>query len=142
MRTLPYFLILNKFSRLSVVKIFFLVSFSMVTHGWTFQTSEHTNATSIMAFADNLSHHGHHYRAFMEYERLKYFYPKHTDIPKARFKIACSMKSSANYTPALQIFSSLAEEYKGISQKIQKNLYLCLIMLMNHGKTLSSTLRI
>jgi tetratricopeptide (TPR) repeat protein len=132
MRRLPYFLILKKFSKLSVVKIFFLVSFSMVTHGWTFETSEHTNAASIMAFADNLSHHGYHYRAVMEYERLIYFYPKHPDIPKTRFKIACSMKSSANYTPALQLFSSLAKEYEGISPGIEASFQKAEIFYLTH----------
>lgn len=132
MRRLPYLLILKKFSRFSVVKIFFLVSFSMVTHGWTFETSEYTNAASIMAFADNLSHHGHHYKAVMEYERLIYFYPKHPDIPKARFKIACSMKSSANYTPALQIFSSLAKEYEGISPGIEASFQKAEIFYLTH----------
>ncbi len=107
-------------SSISLILILFtLNSLFVVTPGWAYESKEYIDATSIMAFADNLSHHGHHYRAFMEYERLIYFYPKHTDIPKARFKIACSMKSSANYTPALQIFSSLAKEYEGISPGIE-----------------------
>ena len=107
-------------SSISLIFILFtLNSLFVVTPGWAYESKEYIDAVSIMAFADNLSHNGHHFRAVMEYERLIYFYPKHSDIPKARFKIACSMKSSANYTPALQLFSSLAKEYEGISPGIE-----------------------
>ena len=107
-------------SSISLIFILFtLNSLFVVTPGWAYESKEYIDAASIMAFADNLSHNGHHFRAVMEYERLIYFYPKHSDIPKARFKIACSMKSSANYTPALQLFTSLAKEYEGISPGIE-----------------------
>ena len=114
MRKLSCSFMLKGFSRLSVVKIFFLLFFSMATPGWTLETSEYTNPASIMSFADNFFHHGHYYRAVMEYERFIYFYPKHPDTPKARFNIACSMQSTGNYTSALDLFTSLAKEYEGI----------------------------
>jgi len=120
-------------SSISLILILFtLNSLFVVTPGWAYEPKEYIDAASIMAFADNLSHHSQHYSAVMEYERLIYFYPKHPDIPKARFKIACSMKSSANYTPALQLFSSLAKEYEGISPGIEASFQKAEIFYLTH----------
>lgn len=95
-----------------ILVLFSLNSSFMATPGWTLETSEYTNPASIMSFADNFFHHGHYYRAVMEYERFIYFYPKHPDTPKARLKIALSMKSSKDYASALKLFTLLAEEHK------------------------------
>ena len=118
---------------ISLVLILFTFNSTFVaTPGWAQEAGKYTKAASIITFADNLSHNGHHYRAVMEYERFIYFYPEHSDIPKARFKIACSMKSSANYTPALQLFSSLAKEYKGISPGIESSFQKAEIFYLIH----------
>ena len=132
MRKLSCSFMLKRFSRLSVVKIFFLLFFSMVTPGWTLETSEYKNPASIMSFADNLFHHGHYYRAVMEYERLIYFYPKHPDTPKARFNIACSMQSTGNYTFALDLFTTLAKEYEGIPPGIEASFQKAEILYLIH----------
>lgn len=111
--------------------LLYLHSFFTVTPGWSIEHKEYHDAASIMAFADTLFYHGHHYRAIMEYERFSYFYPKHPDIPKARFNIARSMKSAGDYTSALEIFTSLAKEYKsinpGIEASFQKAEVFCLM---------------
>lgn len=128
---MSYLLILKKFSRLFVVKIFFLVSFSMATPGWTIEPKEYHDAASIIAFADTLFHHGYYYRAIIEYERFSYFYPKHPNLPKAQFNVACSMKSAGDYTSALEIFTSLEKKYEGMVPGIeaffQKAEVLCLM---------------
>jgi len=104
--------------------LFFLYSLSIVTPGWAGEPGVYTEAASIMAFADTLSHHGYPYRTIMEYERFIYFHPAHPDTPKARFNIACTMKSTGNYAPALELFTSLAKEYgdgtPGIEALFQK----------------------
>ena len=115
-----------------ILILFILNSLLVETPGWADEPKEYIDAGSIMTFADNLSRHDHHYRAVMEYERLLYFYPKHPDIPKARYKIACSMQSSANYTPALQLFSRLAKEYEGISPGIEASFKEAKIFYLTH----------
>lgn len=109
-----------------------LNSLLVVTPGWAYESREYIDAASIMTFADNLSHQGHHYRAVMEYERFLYFYSEHPDIPKARYKMACSMKSTANYTPALKLFSSLAKQYQGISPGIEASFQKAEISYLKH----------
>lgn len=114
-----------------------LICFSLnvllvVTSGWAHDSKEYIDAASIMIFADSLSHHGQHYRAVMEYERFLYFHPEHPDIPWARYKMACSMKSSTNYTRALKIFSSLAKEYEGISPGIEASFQKAEISYLKH----------
>ena len=42
------------------------------------------------------------------------------------------MKSSANYTPALQLFSSLAKEYEGISPGIEASFQKAEIFYLTH----------
>jgi len=91
--------------------IFSIESLLMVTPGWTGEPEVYTNAASIMAFADNLFHRGHYYRAIMEYERLSYFYPQHPGIPKARFNIL-------SHYPQHQ----LAEKARSTIEKIEKKL--------------------
>ena len=99
--------------------LFFLNPFLMVTPGETDEPKEYINADSIMAFADNLFHHGYHYIAVMEYERFIYFYPKHPYTPKAQYNIACSMKSAGDYTNALERFNLLTKEYQGTTPGIE-----------------------
>lgn len=93
-----------------------IVTFNLpptVNPGRASEFKEPTDAASIMTFADTLFHHGHYYRALMEYERFSYFYPQHPAISKARFNIACSMKKAGDYNASLALFSSLAKVYKG-----------------------------
>ena len=115
-----------------ILVLFSLNSSLMVTPGWTLETSEYKNPASIMSFADNFLHHGHYYRAVMEYERFIYFYPKHPDTPKARFNVACSMKSTGNYTSALDLFTSLAKEYEGIPPGIEASFQKAEILYLIH----------
>jgi len=115
---------LSPFGFLLALTLFCFNSFFTVIPGQAAEPEEYTDAASTMAFAEALFHHGHHYRTIMEHERFIYFNPKHPDTPKARYTIACAMKSTGNYTPALELFTSLAEEYEdsapGIESSFQK----------------------
>jgi len=127
MKSIPFPL-----SILLTLVLCFFNSFLMGAPGWTTETQECIDAASIMSFADNLSHHGHYYRAIMEYERFIYFYPQHPDIPKARFNIAFSMKLAGDYTSALEIFTSLAKEYKGIDSGIEASFQKAEVLCLMH----------
>lgn len=111
----------STFSILLALTLFFLNFFFTVIPGRAAEPEEYTDAASIMAFAEALFQHGHRYRAIIEHERLIYFNPKHPDTPKARYTIACAMQSTGNYTPALELFTSLAEEYEGIAPGIESS---------------------
>jgi TolA-binding protein len=108
-------------SILLALTLFSLNSFFTVIPGRAAEPEEHTDAASIMAFAETLFRDGHHYRAMIEHERFIYFNPKHPDTPKARYTIACAMQSTGNYTPAIALFTSLAEEYEGIAPGIESS---------------------
>ena len=115
-----------------ILVLFSLNSSLMATSGWTLETSEYINPALIISFADDLLHQGNYYKAIMEYERFIYFYPKHPDTPKARFNIAFSMKSTGNYTSALDLFASLAKEYEGIPPGIEASFQKAEILYMIH----------
>lgn len=119
-------------STILTLVLFYLKSFFMVTPGWAIEPKEYIDAVSIMAFADTLLHHDHHYRAIMEYERFTYFYPQHPDIPKARFNIAYSMKSAGDYTSALEILASLAKEYEGTGPGIEASFQRAEVLRLMH----------
>jgi tetratricopeptide (TPR) repeat protein len=112
---------INPFCILLALTLFFLNSFFTVIPGRAAELEEHTDAASIMAFAESLFRDGQHYRAMIENERFIYFNPKHPDTPKARYTIGCAMKSTGNYTSALELFTSLAEEYEGIAPGIESS---------------------
>ena len=106
--------------------------FLSVTPGWTIEPKEYIDATSIMTFADTLFHHGHHYRAIMEYERFAYFYPQHSYTPKVRFNMAISRKLAGDYTSALKAFTSLAKEFKGITPGIEASFHKAEVYYLMH----------
>lgn len=115
------------------ILIYFILHTSFVLNpGIAYESRGCHDAASIMAFANNLSHHGHHFKAVMEYQRFIYFFPNHPDIPKARYKMACSMKSGANYTPAIKLFSSLAKEYKGSPPGIEASFQGAEVLYLMH----------
>ena len=103
-----------------------------INPGWAREPKEYTDAASIMAFADNLLHHGHHFRAIMEYERFFCFYPQHPAIPKARFNTACAMKGAGNYNAALALFTSLAKKYQGTSPGIEASFQKAEVLYLMH----------
>ena len=113
--------------------LFFILNLLLtITPGWASEPKEYTDATSITAFADNLLHRGHHFRAIMEYERFSYFYPQHPAIPKTRFNTACAMKEAGNYTTALAFFTSLAKEYQGTTPGIESSFQKAEVFYLMH----------
>ncbi|KPJ58644.1 MAG: hypothetical protein AMJ42_02910 [Deltaproteobacteria bacterium DG_8] len=118
-------------SILLILILFILKSFFKATPGWA-EPKECIDATSIMAFAYMLFHHGHYYRAIMEYERFTYFFPQHPCIPKVRFNTARSMKLAGYYTSALEIFTSLAKEYEGINPGIEASFQKAEVFYLMH----------
>jgi len=112
--------------------VLFLHTPLMVAPGWTAEPVEYYDAAYIMAFADTLFHQGHHYRTIMEYERFIYFYPKHPEVPKAQFTIACAMKSTGHYAPALELFASLAKEHEGTHYGIEALVQVAEIFYLMH----------
>jgi len=106
MRSTPFIL-----GMLLIIIIFSLNSILKANPSWA-EPREYIDDTSIIAFADNLFHHGHYYRAIMEYERFTYFFPKHPCTPRARFNIAYSMKIAGDYNSALEVLTSLIKEFE------------------------------
>ena len=117
--------------------LFMLLLFTLnllltINPGWAREPKEYTDAASIMAFADNLLHHGHHFRAIMEYERFFCFYPQHPAIPKARFNTACAMKGAGNHNAALALFTSLAKKYQGTTPGIEASFQKAEVFYLMH----------
>jgi len=120
---------LHPFFIISLVTVNLLFT---ITPGWAGEPKEYTDAASIMAFADTLLHHGHHFRAIMEYERFSYFHPQHPAIPKSQFNTACAMKGAGNYTAALLLFTSLAKKYQGTTPGIEASFQQAEVFYLMH----------
>jgi tetratricopeptide (TPR) repeat protein len=112
--------------------LFTLTLLLIITPGWASEPEEYTDAASIMAFADNLLHHGHHFRAIMEYERFSHFHPQHPAIPKSQFNTACAMKGAGNYNAALALFTSLAKKYQGTTPGIEASFQKAEVFYLMH----------